>query len=352
MPTNSELHRRRRRQGRNLTCHRGRQEVDGHAGGDTVWRCEHTDHNLLGREALPCHAPEVDVTVGVIGVGSQLAVVHLERDIIVNAARQHKPGVDDDLPNITTWNVARGRGRTNDIEHLREAARMVEHAGVSVAAICSASAHQHLPELRKDARFDIVDIVAATAAVTLTMTAGTVGLIATQDIIDTGLYHRRLEGVDIIELDPERIEPLIAAARAANPKPDQMQRLVDELFDAGADTVVLGCEQLTVHARHNSLRHRDDVIDFVDVAADTLCRRWRQQRRQQQRQHTAGSPQPAGVRVTAASPPPHAPAMSGSTPSPLPQIELPAPLPLPVSVTRRHISYLVADGSIDETDNS
>lgn len=162
---------------------------------------------------------------------------------------------------------------------LTEAARNLERAGAEFIVICTNTMHKVVPQMREKLSVPILHIADATAAELKKGGIGTVALLGTKYTMTQDFYKQRLQdsGIQVLipgERDVELVNHVIydelclGQIRAESRR--EFARVIDELKEAGAQGVILGCTEigLLVGQEDSSLPVFDTTQIHAKAAAD------------------------------------------------------------------------------------
>lgn len=168
------------------------------------------------------------------------------------------------------------------LEALERGVRRLEAAGAEACAIPCNSAHHWADELQARTRLPIIHIATASLAELQSRSGGgrRVALMATPVTIASGFYRDRIRaaGLDYFEtpehLTAQKILPAIRQVKAGATADATrlLEEAVDELFDLGADTILLACTELPV-ALETRLRTDTRLVDTTYALA-RACAKW------------------------------------------------------------------------------
>ncbi|RFT16682.1 MAG: Aspartate racemase [Candidatus Saccharicenans subterraneus] len=174
-------------------------------------------------------------------------------------------------------------GGENPVPLMIEGLKVLERAGAELVAIPCMTAHHFLPELRKRTRLRLLDLVAATASWTESNLpeAKTVGLLATEGTVATGLFQKafRRRTMKIILPTPKSQQKIMEAIYGKNGikagfgagRPARLLReSAQELVEAGARAIIAGCTEIPLALKPDRLPV--PLIDPMTIGARELIR--------------------------------------------------------------------------------
>ena len=197
-------------------------------------------------------------TIGIIGGMGPLATADLFKKIIMNTKaekdQEHiKILIDNntDIPDRTAAIVGHGE---SPIPQLTKSAVSLCEMGADFLIMPCNTAHYFLPDIQKKVEIPILSMLEATGESLRSKGIQTVGLLATEGTIKSGIYQRVFEtlGVEIITPSQEEqvaINDLIYKGVKAGKydyDTSSARNVMEGLLDRGAELLVLGCTELPV----------------------------------------------------------------------------------------------------------
>lgn len=141
-----------------------------------------------------------------------------------------------------------------------------------IAIIACNTAHILLPALAQATPAQYVSLIDITVGVCRDKRYKTVGVIGTPITAKRGLYANALLQLGIQSITPSRtavghIEALIRNLIAGNQvNPKQLHIVINQLTAVGAESVILGCSELSIIADIS----RPYILDPITIAATTI----------------------------------------------------------------------------------
>ena len=221
--------------------------------------------------------PSSDYLLGVIGgMGPMASAVFMEMIIKkTNAAKdqEHIPMVVYHLPYIpdrTTYIL--DNTAENPLPYIIKAAKKLEADGATEIAIPCVTAHYFHTEIQNHISIPLLDGVEDTARFLADRNIRRVGILATSGTVQTGLFTRAFLPYDISCIYPdEQMQKKVMhfiyddIKTGGSVDKNELHRVTSHLADAGAQTIILGCTEL-------SLIPKDcldtDTVDVLEVLAD------------------------------------------------------------------------------------
>lgn len=140
------------------------------------------------------------------------------------------------------------------------AGRELERQKVSAIAIPCVTAHYFYEDLSREIRRPIIHDIRATAQYLKEQGVGSVGILATEGTVTSGLFTQELLPLGIRPVLPDKkgqqdVNHLIYRNIKAglSPEMDRFHAVAEDLRRRGAEVIILGCTELSVLARDNDL---------------------------------------------------------------------------------------------------
>ena len=202
--------------------------------------------------------PEDPLTIGILGGMSSTSTVEYYRGIdegVNRALGGHHAG--DILIRSVDFADIREFIRTDQWEeagaYLTDAARDLVGGGADFVVMATNTMHRVAPRISDAISVPLVHIVDATADAVLDAGLDTVGVLGTEVTMAEPFYRERFaaRGVDVVAPDPEHhgaIDRVVFEELTRGEVRDESRGYyldrIDELVDAGAEGVVLGCTEI------------------------------------------------------------------------------------------------------------
>ena len=176
-----------------------------------------------------------------------------------------------------------GESDLSPVPALTHDAKMLAGAGVDFLVIPCNTAHAFVDEVRAVVDVDVLDILETTVAALGERAGGPtrVGLLATDGTRLSQIYQRELTeaGHEVVlpdDVDQARIMALIYDQIKAGAGEDGypvLAEIVEDMYQSGAEYVILGCTELPVAAKRIGLLRDRRVVDSVtSLAQATVVR--------------------------------------------------------------------------------
>ncbi len=175
-------------------------------------------------------------------------------------------------------------GGENPVPLMLEGLRILEKAGVEIAAIPCMTAHYFLPQLKKKTRLKLIDLITETADWTAASfpEVKAVGLLATEGTVATGIFQKAFWRQKIEILTPsagsqqkimEAIygEKGIKAGFSGSAPAHLLREAALELIQAGAGAIIAGCTEIPLALKQKHLPA--PLIDPMLIGARALVKK-------------------------------------------------------------------------------
>lgn len=197
-------------------------------------------------------------TIGIIGGMGPLATCDLFRKIIevtdAGCDQEHiRVCIDNNtqIPDRTAAILGRG---ISPVEEMVKSARRLRDMGANVLIMPCNTAHYFYKDVSESVEIPVLNMIEETAAAIQKKGMQHVGLLATDGTIQSGVYADVFKKMNITATVPSRegqkavMDVIYKGVKAGNYQIDltDFYRAVEELLDAGAETLVLGCTELPV----------------------------------------------------------------------------------------------------------
>lgn len=219
-------------------------------------------------------------TLGIIGGVGPMATAYFMELVIdktpAKADQDNLPMIvfnDPQIPDRTDFIL--GRSDKNPVPEMVKVARWLERAGADYIAIPCNTAHFFYDEICAAVRIPVLNIMRETTALLAGagVSGGTVGLMATEGTVHSGVFQSYLAEDDISVMVPGADDQAIVTSliydQVKQNKPydvDAFLAVASRLRDRGADAVIVGCTELSVI--YQDLREKPDYfVDSLDALA-------------------------------------------------------------------------------------
>jgi len=176
------------------------------------------------------------------------------------------------IPNRTVAILGKGEG---PLPAMIESAKTLERAGADFIVIPCNTAHYWLAELQKEVAIPIIDMIDEAV---LAITEDRVGLLATDGVLFSRVYHDACRRVQIKLLEPERDDQAcvmqviyrIKAGEEVTAINNDITGVIARLHERGAKGVLIGCTELSLLPKQDLSLPIYDALDIVAQVA--VCR--------------------------------------------------------------------------------
>ena len=161
---------------------------------------------------------------------------------------------------------------------LTEAAQRCVAGGAETLAICTNLMHKVAPQVEEAVDIPLLHIGDAVAAQATPNGWGTLGILATQWVMDESFYEARLkeQGIDTVMPDPSdrrKVDQIIWDELTRGVIREESRRkyveVIDDLADRGAQAVVLACTEigLLIEPEHSPIPIIDSAVAHAEALA-------------------------------------------------------------------------------------
>lgn len=222
--------------------------------------------------------------LGVIGgLGPMATAYYMElvtRMTLAHRDQDHLEMLVHSVPSIPDrTGYILGRTRDDPLPPMAAVGRKLVDQGAGCIAIPCVTAHYFYRELQARLPVPVLNSLRQTAAYLQTQGIRTAGVMATDGTIAAGLFTRELEAAGITPVLPSArrqadvMHLIYENIKAGCPvEPERFHGAAGELFDRGAQAVILGCTELSLLKRDFSLgRGFLDVMEVLASSAIQAC---------------------------------------------------------------------------------
>lgn len=225
------------------------------------------------------------MTLGVIGGLGPIATAYfMELVIKMTDAERDQEHIEmivynfPKIPDRTAYIL--GQSRENPVDSMIAIGKKLEAQGADYIAIPCVTAHYFHKELSESIRIPILHAIRETGEEILKKKVGTVGLMATDGTVQSGIFQKQLEEMGLKVLAPESeyqrlvMDIIYKNVKAGNPPDiDKFNRVSRHLRERGAKILILGCTELSLIMRDFSIgKGYVDVMEVLAQRAVLLCR--------------------------------------------------------------------------------
>lgn len=215
--------------------------------------------------------------LGVIGgLGPMATAYFLELIVAMTDASR-----DQEHPEIIVMNIPSipdrtayilGKSSENPVIPMVALGKQLKELGVSVIATPCITAHYFHEQLQKGIDLPVIHAIRATAATMKDAGIRRVGLMATDGTVQSGIFQKEVEAAGMEMLLPSpttqtKVMSIIYDYVKAGLTPDMslFEDVQQELFESGAEVIVLGCTELSLLKKDYPLG--SGILDALEVLA-------------------------------------------------------------------------------------
>lgn len=216
-------------------------------------------------------------TIGIIGGMGPLATIDLYRKIIevtpAHSDNDHIHVVIDSntlIPDRTAYIL--GEGKDPAVEIIRSAISL-ENMGADFLIMACNTAHFYYDRITPFVKIPILNMIEETTKEINNMEIKNVGLLATDGVLTSKVYECKLKEHKINVIKPSEegqkvvMDLIYKGIKASNYSLDisKFQRVIEKLYEAGAETLILGCTELPIAFERFKLK--GNTIDPTKILA-------------------------------------------------------------------------------------
>lgn len=158
-------------------------------------------------------------------------------------------------------------------------AKLLEGAGCTVLAIPCNTSHYFVDRLQAQLRIPIIHMIRETVAAIQAMGKKTVGILATDGTVQTGIYQKELTAAGLTPVTlPERLQKTVMSIiydeikKGETGSREKFGEVDAWLRQAGCDCAILGCTELSVYrALHSLPPYYMDAMEVLAEQAILRC---------------------------------------------------------------------------------
>lgn len=210
------------------------------------------------------------------GMGPQATQVFYQRILDRTDAscdQEHLPTLiwsDTAMPDRTA--AILGGDAEGCYRRLLEGARLLERGGCTVLAIPCNTSHYFADRLQAQLKIPLIHMIRETVAAIQAMGKKTVGILATDGTVRTGIYQKELTAAGLTPVTlPEELQQVVMSIiydeikKGETGSREKFGEVDAWLRQAGCDCAILGCTELSVYRNLHSLPPY--YIDAMEVLA-------------------------------------------------------------------------------------
>lgn len=179
---------------------------------------------------------------------------------------------DAKIPDRTAGILAGPEAAEQVYQALLDGARLLERAGCTVLAIPCNTSHYFADRLQAQLKIPLIHMIRETVAAIQAMGKKTVGILATDGTVRTGIYQKELTAAGLTPVTlPEELQQVVMSIiydeikRGETGSREKFGEVDAWLRQAGCDCAILGCTELSVYRNLHSLPPY--YIDAMEVLA-------------------------------------------------------------------------------------
>lgn len=158
-------------------------------------------------------------------------------------------------------------------------AKLLEGAGCTVLAIPCNTSHYFVDRLQAQLRIPIIHMIRETVAAIQAIGKKTVGILATDGTVQTGIYQKELTAAGLTPVTlPERLQKTVMSIiydeikKGETGSREKFGEVDAWLRQAGCDCAILGCTELSVYrALHSLPPYYMDAMEVLAEQAILRC---------------------------------------------------------------------------------
>lgn len=162
---------------------------------------------------------------------------------------------------------------------LLDGARLLERAGCTVLAIPCNTSHYFADRLQAQLHIPIIHMIRETVGAIQAMGKKTVGILATDGTVQTGIYQKELTAAGLTPVTlPERLQKTVMSIiydeikKGETGSREKFGEVDAWLRQAGCDCAILGCTELSVYrALHSLPPYYMDAMEVLAEQAILRC---------------------------------------------------------------------------------
>ncbi|MCZ2260223.1 amino acid racemase [Sporosarcina sp. G11-34] len=217
-------------------------------------------------------------TLGIIGGVGPLATMFIGEMIVrLTDAETDQDHINmiitnnTNIPDRTSFIL--GESKDNPAPVIISDTERLHNAGADVLVIPCNTAHSFYEEIQKSSKLPIIHMINETVTRAAKRGANRVGILATTGTITTGVYQSACEKYGMVPIVPDaHIQAVVMSLiyddiKAGKPADSDKWSIISRAMEeAGCDTVILGCTELSVVGKELKLV---GYIDSLLVLAET-----------------------------------------------------------------------------------
>ena len=227
--------------------------------------------------------------IGILGGMGPLASANLYQQIITIAQNSYDAQQDTDFPPMLIYNLPLfGFDETGLVDNsqvkrqLIEGVKKLEQAGSDFIIIACNTVHYFYKDMQEAINIPIVSIIKETSKLVKKEGYKTVGLLSSESTNELKIYQDEFQkiGINIISVSEQQQKKLndiilnVMAGKQGEKDEKEIKKIIQNLTNQGAESVILGCTELPLAIKQSSLDTKlffsTDII--AEVALQTAFR--------------------------------------------------------------------------------
>ena len=221
--------------------------------------------------------------IGIIGGMGPLATADLFKKIVMNTKantdQEHIRVLIDNntnIPDRTSYIIEKN---TNPVPQLVKSAVTLWAMGADILVMPCNTAHYFYPQVQSAVDIPVLNMIEITCNAILKKGIKKAGLLATEGTIKSKIYQKVFENAGLELIKPNKKEQAVvmdviySGVKAGNKDYDvtDMKKVINRLFDMGAETLILGCTELPLAMDMYKLSYPgcDPTLELARCAIET-----------------------------------------------------------------------------------
>lgn len=224
----------------------------------------------------------INKTIGIIGGVGPQASQYLYGKIMYLAQQKYGAKNNDDFPKIVLYSIpvpdfiADKKNIPQAMEMFKEVISDFNKIRVDYICIASNTVHLLLPKLTKITKIPFISMIEAVVAKVKKDQRKKVGILGSPMTKKVGLYRKPLaqQGIKTVypkDKEEKQVEQMIRAVIAGTNNGTLKNKYISvlgNLFDQGAQAVILGCTELPLAINYEAVKHK--IYNSMDILAEKL----------------------------------------------------------------------------------
>jgi len=223
--------------------------------------------------------------IGIIGGVGPQATYYIYKKIIALSQKKYGAKNNEDYPEIIIHSlpipdfISNEEKITKSLEMLKSSVKLLTKNKASVLAIASNTIHILFEELRKVTNVKFISIIKLVAEKCSRKNCNKVALLGSPILIKSGIYEKELIKYGIKTLLPNEKEMIVLdyiirgviAGKINRKITEKYLRLINRLYNKGADAFILGCTELPLAINYEILGElKNKILNSSEILAEGL----------------------------------------------------------------------------------